>query len=122
MRVCYVHRSVYSCVDMHLSSPDAVCRHVLSPASPHRCTHKADVAQPDNNTQKHKLSHYFACIQMSFFVVALLFTLIAINCLFLLISADGCFYCQITARPNHNMSLLGSSLDCICIPIDHCLL
>lgn len=51
--MCYVQRSVYSCYGMDWSSPDAVCRHVLSPASPRRCTHKADMAQPDNNTQKH---------------------------------------------------------------------
>lgn len=39
------------------TSPDAVCRHAPSPASPHRCTHKADMAQPENNKNKHSYSH-----------------------------------------------------------------
>lgn len=74
-------------------------------------------------TRKHSslLFPYFAYIKMYFFfAVTSLFTLIAINCLLsLFISADGGFYCQISARPNHSMSLLGNSLGFICIPIDH---
>lgn len=44
------------------SLPDAVCRSGLSPASPHMCTHKADMAQPE--TQKHKHSPSFLLVKV----------------------------------------------------------
>lgn len=37
--------------DTDWTSPDAVCRNGPAPASPHRCTHKADTAPPTKTTQ-----------------------------------------------------------------------
>lgn len=56
-------------------SPDAVCRSGPSPASPHRCTHKAGMAQP------RKIGTSVKSINSSIFVfaVTLLFVLIAVN-------------------------------------------
>lgn len=68
--------------------------------------------------------HILLAVKCTFrFPSASLFSVIAMNCLFsLVIWADECFYCQVSARPNHSMSLLGKSLGFICIPIDHLLL
>lgn len=73
---------------------------------------------------KHIIISIF-CIYQNVLLAAAtsLFILIAINRLFsLLISTDECFHCQNSTRPNHSVSLLGNSLGCICIPIDHPLL
>lgn len=47
MCVCFVQSSV--CLHMNWTSPDVVCKNGLSPASPRRCTRKADMAQPEKS-------------------------------------------------------------------------
>lgn len=71
--VCFAQHSVYTCLHMDWTSPDAECRNGLSPAFPRRCTHKADMAQPKE--QKHTntdltpllLTFYFAHRDITFF-------------------------------------------------------